>query len=275
MTQREAFFYYFKKMDISNLELILTNYMFFDGISKEVFVEKLNATFELNLKLGKQIDCVFDSRNPNFFFFNEGNRLARMKILDNSGKIIGFCLDNFNYFINAIFVNYVDEKLGFVMPMSFVKLQIECEHACIEFEEQKTITKSFLFSWLYEYQWNFQKCSEICKLDQDLLYKHLDDFRFRYYNMEELSHFISLHKEVKVALTDFENRSSDRIWLEENYRFRIRISPCFNCCSGYTKENSVIKFEDFSINIKEIDLIYDFLEKFDGLNKYEKIDDIF
>ncbi|MDY0217421.1 MAG: hypothetical protein RBS19_10760 [Bacteroidales bacterium] len=240
-----------------------------------MFVEKLNATFELNLKLGKQIDCVFDSRNPNFFFFNEGNRLARMKILDNSGKITGFCLDDYNYFFNAIFVNYVDEKLGFVMPMSFVKLQIECEHACIEFEEQKHITKLFLFSWLYEYQRNYRECCELSKVNQGLLYKHLSDFLIRYYEMKNLSHFISLYKEVKEALIDFENRSSDRIWLEENYRFRIRISSCINYCSGYIKENSVIKYLDFSIKIKEIDLIYDFLEKFDGLNKYEKIDDIF
>lgn len=72
MTQREAFFYYFKNMDIPNLELILTDDIFYSGIPRALFINKLKLVFEQNTKLGKEMDYTFENQNPNFFYFSEG-----------------------------------------------------------------------------------------------------------------------------------------------------------------------------------------------------------
>ncbi|MDY0217422.1 MAG: hypothetical protein RBS19_10765 [Bacteroidales bacterium] len=250
MNQKETFLHFFKNMDIVMLENILTDDIYYCGISKKMFIAKLSDVFARNLKIGrKKCEIKKDTLNTNILLYQDGNKTGKLYIADFEGKITGFINENNLFDGYRLFQVYADEQEDFSLTDEDKAIIRRTEQALTEFESNQPIQFNFLDEWLDKY----------AKNDED------EDHRFDQYPLKKVCVFEEIYDELlklyflidksgvsKDVLSDRKCSEADIHWYYRNIDKVRDLSRHIDTYSKVVCDNEFFfEYEEFKFKIQD------------------------
>lgn len=250
MNQKETFIHLFEIMDIVMLENILTDDIYYCGISKKMFIAKLSDVFARNLKIGrKKCEIKKDTLNTNILLYQDGNKTGKLYIADFEGKITGFINENNLFDGYRLFQVYADEQEDFSLTDEDKAIIRRTEQALTEFESNQPIQFNFLDEWLDKY----------AKNDED------EDHRFDQYPLKKVCVFEEIYDELlklyflidksgvsKDVLSDRKCSEADIHWYYRNIDKVRDLSRYSDTYSKVVCDNEFFfEYEEFKFKIQD------------------------
>ncbi|HOY38259.1 MAG TPA: hypothetical protein PLK75_03080 [Bacteroidales bacterium] len=218
LSQKEAFLYYLARMDTVMLDEILDDETPYFGVSKTVFLTKLDFMFYLEKKRGKkQILKIKQHRKHKeiFYLIFKNSRYATKFIMTDDGEKIlslqqAFSMKERDGIGDSLFLDltfYSDEMTDFVPTADYLEKVEKCQQAVDEFFSPlpKFKTSKHISDWIYKYT------DLHVQIYDDYLMKKFHEFKVLYYYIGFLFEYISHYPEAKRALETYD--SSDPYYL--------------------------------------------------------------
>lgn len=264
MTPKEAFLYYFKRMDLDNLEIVLTDDIFYCGLTKQTFMEKLDELFvfykslglyEVQIQQSIENSCCYDFFiRPNSW----GKYENKLLIVDNDGKIKGFqIIETDRPYGNRLWV-YPEDLIGFKMDMDLILLQNRFRLA-IEDAKNNPITTQKILDFVEEYKDIYEKYEDDIMMRR---HKYFFEFINLYCRFTYLQECLDFYPIAKMAIECFHTRNSDKEWLDKfGYEARgyDNILPSWVFIKYISKADHHFKEGGNTIISKEIHVVYQYI----------------
>jgi hypothetical protein len=220
-SQKEAFLFYLKRMDIEMINLILDDkYSYFD-VTKDIFINKLYS-FKSELEALGEIDSIqiFQKDNTSNTYF------LCLENYDLQQELTFIELENNIVDINSIFnselhkwspleLNFgLDERINFKPSVEYL---IQVNHCTIALEEMVNKNIKILDHDTIEY-WINKHNSLYEQIKDELLMFKFNDFRKLFELLKDLKALLECSFATKYALMNFDgsNDTSIKKWINDS-----------------------------------------------------------
>lgn len=266
MNQLQAFLYFLKRMDIVMLDQILTDDISYCGITKTLFLEKLQDIFVWNMFLENQtLPVKWSDTNSNHleFFCWKPNEYENTLFVTSkkNGEIISFINKRLHFgHHNSALRIYEDEEIGFVKSTEFIMLQHHCKTAIEEITDV-VYTTDLILNWVNKYEPFYLKVKDIDDECKFINFKYIEEF-FELWGIKSMEKTSVLNsKEAEIAVLEYGNIEINE-WLEK-YSAYYYYNQCPRNSSTVFLCDKEFRFKEGKNEYKSKELY--FLEKFTKL----------